>query len=325
MDGPWQIGGKTAQEYGRIAHETAKAMRRVDPSIELVACGSSNLRIPTFGSWEATVLEHCYEQVDYISAHNYYDPAPGDLAGYLASAIEMEMQIEGVIATADHVAAKLGSRKRLKVSFDEWNVWSQSRFGGESGLEWSHAPRLIEEEYDVAGAAVVGSLLITLLNHADRVGIACQAQLANVIAPIRTEPGGPAWRQTIFHPFALTAAHARGRVLQAQVTAPKMVTERYGEVPALAAAATLDDDRLSVFAVNRGDEPLPLEIDLRGLPGATGITHVTVADDDTSARNTEREPRRVEPRPLHGATIDGHLLKAVLPPISFNVLKAELS
>ncbi|MEV0378405.1 alpha-N-arabinofuranosidase [Nonomuraea sp. NPDC050643] len=325
MDGPWQIGGKTAEEYGRLAFETAKAMRRVDPGIELVACGSSNPRMPTFGSWEATVLEHCYDQVDYISTHAYYDAVAGDRASYLASAVEMERQIHDVISTADHVAAKLGSRKRLKVSFDEWNVWSQSLFHGEASLDWAHAPRIIEEEYDVAGAAVVGSLLITLLNHADRVGIACQAQLANVIAPIRTEAGGPAWRQTIFHPFALTAAHARGRVLRVQATAPAMATERFGEVPVLAAAATLDDERrLSVFAVNRGDEPLPLEIDLRGLPKAADISHVTVADADPTARNTEREPRRVEPRALDGAVIEGDRLKAVLPPISFNLLKAAL-
>ncbi|MEU6717563.1 alpha-N-arabinofuranosidase [Nonomuraea sp. NPDC046802] len=322
MDGPWQIGGKTAEEYGRLAFETAKAMRRVDPDIELVACGSSNTRISTYGSWEATVLEHCYDQVDYISAHNYYDAVSGDRASYLASAVEMEQQIKDVIATADHVGAKLRDRKRLKVSFDEWNVWSFTKFGGESGLDWEHAPRLIEEDYDVAGAAVVGSLLITLLNHADRVGIACQAQLANVIAPIRTEPGGPAWRQTIFHPFALTAANARGRVLRAQVTAPSMPTERFGEVPVLTATATIEDDRLAVFAVNRGDQPLPLEIDLHGLPNPTEISHITVADDDTAARNTEHDPRRVEPRALQGATIDGNLLKAVLPPISFNVLKA---
>ncbi|MFI7703323.1 alpha-N-arabinofuranosidase [Nonomuraea sp. NPDC049480] len=325
MDGPWQIGGKTAEEYGRLAFETAKAMRRVDPGIELVACGSSSVRMPTYGSWEATVLEHCYDQVDYISAHAYYDAVSGDRASYLASAVEMEQQIEGVIATADHVAAKLGSRKRLKVSFDEWNVWSHSLFGGENSLDWAHAPRIIEEEYDAAAAAVVGSLLITLLNHADRVGIACQAQLANVIAPIRTEPGGPAWRQTIFHPFALTAAHARGRVLRVQATAPAMATERYGEVPVLAAAATLDDGELSVFAVNRGDRPLPIEIDLRGLPRATGISHVTVADDDTSARNTEREPRRVEPRALAGAAIDGDRLTTVLPPISFNLVKGAFT
>ena len=323
MDGPWQIGGKTAEEYGRLAAETAKAMRRVDPRVELVACGSSNSRMPTFASWEETVLEHCYDHVDYISLHAYYDPVGGDRASYLASAEDMAAQIDAVVATADHVAAKLSSRKRLRLAFDEWNVWSQSLFGGEASLDWAEAPRIIEEDYDVTAAAVVGSLLITLLNRADRVGVACQAQLANVIAPIRTEPGGPSWRQAIFHPFALTASHARGRVLRVDTASPTFPTERFGEVPALVAAATHDDDggELTIFAVNRGERPLPLDVELRGLPGFAGVHHVAVADGDAGARNSAEAPDRVMPRAVDGAVTAGNRLSAVLPPISFNVLR----
>ncbi|WP_424534665.1 alpha-N-arabinofuranosidase [Sphaerisporangium viridialbum] len=323
MDGPWQIGGKTALEYGRLAAETAKAMRRVDPRVELVACGSSSSAMPTFASWEANVLEHCYEHVDYISAHAYYDPAAGDRASFLASAVDMDAHIDAIVATADHVAARLGSRRRLKVSFDEWNVWSQSLFGGEAALDWAEAPRIIEEDYDVTAAVVVGSLLITLLNHADRVGIACQAQLANVIAPIRTEPGGPSWRQTIFHPFALTAAHARGRVLRVAATSPAFATERYGEVPALVSAVTHDDDSgsLTVFAVNRSERPLPLETSLRGLPAFESAEHIVIADDDAGARNTPQEPGRVVPRRAEGVKVAGDRLTAVLPPVSFNVVR----
>ena len=85
MDGPWQIGAKTADEYGRLAAETAKLMRLVDPTIELVACGSSMRSMPTFGSWEATVLDHCFDQVDYVSLHAYYEEHDQDLAGFLAT------------------------------------------------------------------------------------------------------------------------------------------------------------------------------------------------------------------------------------------------
>src|SRR4051812_47630722 len=82
MDGPWQIGNLTADEYGRLAARAGHAMRRVDPSIELVACGSSNSTMPTFAAWEATVLEHAYDQVDYISLHTYYDPEKYDEASF---------------------------------------------------------------------------------------------------------------------------------------------------------------------------------------------------------------------------------------------------
>ena len=127
LDGPWQIGHKTAEEYGRLAAETARKMRMIDPGLELIACGSSHSGMPTFGSWE-TVLEHAYDQVDYLSLHAYYQEHDGDTASFLASALDMEAFVESVIATADHRPAKTCSRKRINLSFDEWNVWYISRF-----------------------------------------------------------------------------------------------------------------------------------------------------------------------------------------------------
>ena len=226
MDGPWQVGHKTADEYGRLAAETARAMKMIDPSISLVACGSSNRRMPTFAAWEATVLEHTYEHVDYISAHTYYDPSDGDRASILASAVDMDNFITEVVATADHVAAKQRHKRKLKISFDEWNVWYESRLQADLDRRgWVEAPALIEDNFTATDAVVVGDLLITLLRHADRVGVACQAQLANVIAPIRTRTGGPAWRQSIFHPFALTARYARGTVLRTEPVSPNYETK----------------------------------------------------------------------------------------------------
>ena len=101
MDGPWQIGHKTADEYGRLALETAKVMKWVDPSIELVACGSSNLDMPTFASWEATVLEHTYSHVDYLSMHQYYDNQAQDTADFMASSVAMEAIIRSVNSICD--------------------------------------------------------------------------------------------------------------------------------------------------------------------------------------------------------------------------------
>jgi len=135
----------------------------------------------------------------------------------------------------------------------------------------------------VVDAVVVGSYLISLLNHADRVAIACQAQLVNIIAPILTEPGGRAWRQTIFHPFAQAARLARGRVLRLLVDSPLYATERFGEVPLLHATATYDDATgdLCVFAVNRSaTEPMPLRVDLRGFGGLQVAEHSVLADED---------------------------------------------
>jgi alpha-N-arabinofuranosidase len=324
LDGPWQVGQKTPSEYGRLAAEAGKAMRLVDPSIELVAVGSSNSGMSTFAAWEATVLEHTYDVVDYISLHAYYEQHDDDVDSFLATAVDMDQFIDAVVATADHVGAKLRRRKKLRLAFDEWNVWYQGRFVGQANLDWQYARPLIEDSYTVVDAVVVGSYLISLLNHADRVAIACQAQLVNIIAPILTEPGGKAWRQTIFHPFAQTARLARGRVLRPLVETPLYATERFGEVPVLHATATFDDATgdLCLFVVNRSTtETLPLTADLRGFGALQVSEHSVLADDDLQARNTADHPDRVRPRHGTGAVLDDGQLTVGLPPASWSVLR----
>ncbi|UFR04651.1 alpha-N-arabinofuranosidase [Streptomyces sp. Go40/10] len=327
MDGPWQTGHKTAAEYGRAAAETARAMRQQDPSVELVACGSSNQAMPTFAAWEATVLEETYELVDYISLHAYYEPVDGDVDSFLASAVDMESFIENVVATADHVGAKLKSKKRINLSFDEWNVWYLSRWEAYAKTidpsDWPEAPRLLEDNYSVTDAVVLGSLLIALLRHADRVTVACLAQLVNVIAPIMTEPGGPAWRQTTFFPFAQASRYGRGQVLDVRVDSPTYATRKYGETDLLhATAVRADDGTVTVFAVNRSrTEPLPLEVALNGLEPTAVTEHSALADADPDARNTLADPDRVTPHPVHGTALTDGTLTAVLEPLSWNVIR----
>jgi alpha-N-arabinofuranosidase len=329
MDGPWQIGHKTAQEYGLLAAATARALKAAEPGLELVACGSSHAAMPTFGAWEATVLEHAYEAVDYVSCHAYYEEHGGDLGSFLASGVDMDRFVAGVVATADAVGARLRSTKKINISFDEWNVWYLSRFqNDEPPTDWRVAPRLIEDEYSVADAVVVGGLLISLLRHSDRVTAACQAQLVNVIAPIRTEPGGSAWRQTIFHPFAKTAALAKGEVLRVALDSPTHVTDRYGEVPVVDAVATHDADTGDVvlFAVNRGlEDSVRLTADLRAFGAAGqpyGVAEAwTLTDDDLRATNTQDNPDRVTLRPNDRVSVDSTTLTAVLPRVSWTAIR----
>ncbi|GAB2794896.1 arabinosylfuranosidase ArfA [Amycolatopsis magusensis] len=323
LDGPWQTGHKTAHEYGRLAAETARALRQAEPGLELVACGSSHSRMPTFGAWEATVLELAYDQVDHISCHAYYEVLDGDVDSFLASAVDMDRQIESVVATADAVGARLRSRKRIGVSFDEWNVWYQTRFQADPPTEWQVAPRLIEDTYDVADAVVVGNLLISLLRHGDRVTAACQAQLVNVIAPIRTEPGGPAWRQTTFHPFALTSRLARGHVLRTEITAPTHTTARHGDVPVVDAVATHDPSsgETVLFAVNRHrTEPVELRVATKAFGDLEVAESWILHDPDPSATNTEHTPDRVVPRP-HPTERTDNSVRVVLPPISWHAIR----
>lgn len=325
LDGPWQLGHKTAEEYGRLAEETARALRMVDQSLELVACGSSYAGMPTFGVWEETVLEHVYEQVDLISLHAYYEPKDDDRASFLASSVEMDSFIRQVTAIADGVGARKRSSKRIDLSFDEWNVWYVSRYQDEGPpSDWPEAPRLIEDTYNVVDAVVVGSLLITLLRNSDRVAAACLAQLVNAIAPIRTEPGGPAWRQTTFHPFSQTAQLAKGDVLRVEVLAPTYPNRRFGETPVVDGVATHDPEtgEVVVFAVNRSmEEEVTLTLATQAFPDHRVVEHMVVADEDLDATNSVENPHRVTPRPGSGARGEADAIEVVLPPVSWNVIR----
>jgi alpha-N-arabinofuranosidase len=324
MDGPWQIGHKPADDYGRLAAATAQAMRLTDPEIELVACGSSNSSMPTFAAWEATVLEHTYDLVDYVSMHAYYEEKDGDRDSFLASAVDMESFISGVAATCDHVGARLKSGKKIGISFDEWNVWYTSKTENQPVRDWAVAPRLLEDVYSVTDAVVVGSLLIALLRHADRVRIACLAQLVNVIAPIMTEPGGAAWRQSTFYPFALASRYGRGRVLAVHPECPTLRTAEYGDVPVLHATAVMDDSTgsVSVFAVNRDrTAPVELLVEFRGLHPAAIVEHRAIADNDEDACNTAEQPGRVAPVTLNGAQLAEGSARVTLPPMSWNMIR----
>ena len=243
MDGPWQVGYKSADDYGKLAAEVAKSLKLFDPGLELVACGSSNTKMPTFPQWEATVLERCYDSVDYISLHNYFKNLDDDLPTFLAESLDMDRFITTVAGTADFVKAKKRSRKTINLSFDEWNVWFHSRDADERVAPWTVGPRLLEDVYTFEDALVVGCCLITLLRHADRVKMACLAQLVNTIAPIMTENGGPAWRQTIYYPFLHASCFGRGVVLESLVHSPCYDNRTFGSVPYLESVATLDKAR----------------------------------------------------------------------------------
>ncbi len=326
MDGPWQLGQKDAVEYGRLAAEAGKAMRLVDPDVELVVCGSSHSRMPTFGAWEATVLDLAWEVADHVSLHSYYDPADfADLDAYLACSRDLDRMIATVAATADAVGGRRRSRKRIGIAVDEWNVWHQQANPAHQDLTgpFRHAPALAEDTHTVADALVVGLLLITLLRHAERVRIGCVAQLVNAIPPIRTLDGGPAWRQTTFFPLLHASRLGRGTVLRVEPTGvPSYEVPGEGEVPALEATAVLarDGASLALFAVNRSAAPLRLEATVR-LEGAGVREHLVLADDDVGAANTAAHPDRVVPRTVQGAELQDGVLRAELAPRSWNVLR----
>jgi len=328
MDGDWQIGHKTALEYGRLAEEAAKVMRWVDPTIELVACGSSSRTMSTFPQWEATVLEHTYAHVDYISLHTYYGNRDGNTAHFLAQSIGMDAFIEEVVATCDFIRAKKRHKKRMMLSFDEWNVWFHSNQADRQQLPWQEAPPLLEDLYTVEDALVVGCMLISLIKHCDRVRIGCLAQLVNVIAPIFTATGGGIVKQTTYFPFMHASRYGRGTALDMKVDSSSYEDPVFDAVPYVEAVGVLSEDRgeLTVFAVNRNlEEVVGLDVDLRDFSTARVVQHIALTHSDLKAVNTLEQPDRVAPSALDDS-VEEHEGKTriALPSASWNVVRFSL-
>ena len=327
MDGPWQLGHKTMEEHGRLAEETGKAMKLIDPSIELVSCGSSNLDMPTFARWESRTLEYTYDWVDYVSMHQYYGNEANDTADYLAKSDDMDEFIRSVIATCDYVKAKKRGKKNINISFDEWNVWFHTRDFEKDTMEnrpWQIAPPLLEDIYTFEDALLVGLMLITLLKHADRVKIACLAQLVNVIAPVMTERGGgPAWRQTIFYPFFHASRYGRGVVLRPVLHTPVHDTAKHENVTDVESVTVWNEEKeeLTIFAVNRNLEgDIVLETDVRGFEGYSLLEHVVLETDDLKAVNGAGS-EKVQPVSVRDSVMDHGRVTSTLHKTSWNVIR----
>ena len=320
MDGHWQMGHKKAETYGRLANETAKLMKWTDPSIETVLCGSSSYGMDTFGKWETTALSIAFDHVDYISMHQYHGNSDRYLENFLAKGVETEQFIRSVVAALDYVQGKKHSKKRIDISFDEWNVWYHSH--GAQFEKWSEAPHILEDVYDFADALVVGTMLNAILRHCDRVKIACLAQLVNVIAPIMTENGGRSWKQTIYYPFYFASRCARGEALQQITDTSKYDTRWYTDVPHVDTSAVLSEDgeTLTIFAVNRDlEDAIILDCDLLGFEGFEPETWVALEGNDPDDVNTADE-QKVLPKYKTPDRREGRRFTAALGPMSWNML-----
>lgn len=330
MDGPWQIGHKSAAEYGHLANETAKALRAFDKSLELVVCGSSHSDMPTYPQWEATVLEATYDQVDFISLHMYFENHEKNTAEFLALPEKLDRYIGTVSGVIDYVKSKSRSKRDVKISFDEWNVWYHERKNDAKRMaewDWPHAPALLEDIYNFEDVLQVGCILNTFIRRSDVVRIACIAQLVNVIAPIMTAPGGGAWRQTIYYPFKFASTMGRGTALQLDVDSPTYDADIASGVKYLDIAGVHDADAgtLTFFAVNKnGDEPMEVSLALERFGTPKAVEHTLIRNDDLEARNTEANPYNVVPQKGDGAQIEGSGLALTLPAHSYSVVRVRL-
>lgn len=322
MDGPWQICHLEAKEYARKACEAAKIMKWTDPSIELVACGSSSSGMPTFGEWEETVLRECYEHIDYLSLHSYYGNRDNNTEAYLGSSLDMDHFIETVSGICDKIKAEKGSNKEIYLSFDEWNVWFHSNEQDKEIPRWQIAPPQLEDIYNMEDALVVGCLLNSLINHSDRVKIACLAQLVNVIAPVMTVTGGKLWLQTIFYPYMYASRYGRGTALAAECQCATYSAGNWSRIPYVDCAAVYNDEvgEVTVFAVNRSmTDTVSLALEWEGFTVENVLEHKILNHDDMKAVNSVQNPKNVVARDGN-ATTDN----LVMEPHSYNMLRLKV-
>ncbi len=325
MDGTWQIGHMPAREYGLRARDCANQMRMVDRSLQLIACGSSSPGMSTYLEWDRQMLEECYDLVDGISLHCYYrndnleSGAGGDTSKFLSFNLAMEDQISEVAGVCDYVRARKRSRKRLWLSFDEWNVWYRAR-SGDGGR--TLAPHLLEEVYNLEDALLVGGFLNSLMRHADRVRIACLAQLVNVIAPIMTNPEG-FFRQTIYYPYSWALRCARGEVLDLAVESETYDVKGTASVPYVDVAGTMsrESGSLTLFILNRDlNKPRDVEIVWREAPPQRVLFSQVLTGRDLKAFNSFENPGRVEPQPFEAPKMGARTVFQV-PARSYTVIQ----
>jgi alpha-N-arabinofuranosidase len=323
MDGPWQLGHVPADQYARLAQQAAKMMKATDDSIELVACGSCSPGLPTYMTWDATVLEYMADLADYVSLHHYAGNRADDTADFLAVTNAIDRQIEEMDAVCRYVQAKRKSRKRAYLCFDEWNVWYKvhNLDGG-----WTHAPHLIEEVYNLEDALVVAGFLHSFLRHADVVKIANLAQIVNIIAPVLTR-GDEMLVQSIFHPFEMFSKRRRGVSLRPAVRGPTYEGKTNGVVPFLDASAVLDAESglLHVFATNRSlDEPAEVRVCLCDRAIAAVKDAEVLTGPGAKAANSFERPDVIRPQPFDDITFRDGEAATILPPLSLAAMTFQV-
>lgn len=316
MDGPWQIGHLDAVEYGKKALEAAKMMRWQDPSIKLVLAGSSSIGMATFPTWDRTILEICYDHIDVLSMHYYAGNRTDDTPSYLGLASTFEAYVTTLASTIQYVKALKRSKKDIKLSWDEWNVWYKNM---QMDGKWQEAPHLIEEVYNLEDALVVAQWMNVFLRKSNVLEAACMAQMVNVIAPILTNTNQMV-KQSIYYPFKMMASRARGKALDVYVDVATYSTESTPNIPYIDVSASWDEAREqgACFIVNRHlSESITVTIDIADAQSPLkAVNGEVVAGTDPKAHNTFDQPNAVVSQPFSGMSGQGQQIVVTVPPLS---------
>jgi alpha-N-arabinofuranosidase len=324
MDGFWQIGHLGAVEYGKKALEAAKMMKWQDPTIKTVLCGSSNDRMPTYPEWDRTALEIAWDAMDYHSMHYYINNCEQDSPSYLASAVRLERFVDTLEGTLRYVKAKRRSKHDVYLSWDEWQVWNS--LGSPMQGNWTEAPHLAEDIYNLEDALVVAQWLNVFLRKSHVLKIACVAQIVNVISWLQTR-GDKLLKQPSYYVFKLVSNLARGEALDVLVKSPLVETKQYDAVPTLDVSASynIENQQGTIFLVNRSlREPVVTDLIWQNGKTIQAGEGWQLTGNDPKESNSWDEPNRLIANPVSTPTfIDGQAIMQ-LPPLSFTAVTFRL-
>jgi alpha-L-arabinofuranosidase len=322
MDGPWQIGHLEAEAYGNKALEAAKMMKWQDPTIQTVLCGSSSDRMTTYPDWDRIALEIAWEHMDYHSMHYYAGNHEGDTTSYLASAVAFERFVDTLEGTLRYVKAKRRSKHDVYLSWDEWQVWYK---GDPMQGNWTEAPHLAEEIYNLEDALVVAQWLNVFLRKSHVLKIACVAQVVNVISWLHTRRDG-LLKHPSYYAFQLVSNLARGEALDVLVKAPVVETKQYDAVSMLDVSASYDAEKQAgaLFIVNRSQtESLMTDIVWQNDKKVCVDQAWQLTGSDPKAVNSWEAPDQVTAQALPIPVVTNGRSTITLPPLSFTVLSTR--
>ena len=333
MDGEWQVGHKTATEYGRLVHEVAKSMRKFDSSLELIIAGSSSEAMPTYPDWEREILEHSYDSIDYIALHKNRTNYEKNTNSYLSSSVPLQEYISTVEGTINYVKAKKRSKKQINISFDEWNPWYHTRdmqtqnYLDKNLSDWPKAPPLYEDMYNILDTLLVGTVLNTFINNSHIVKIGCMAQLVNVIPAISTVKQGISWPQSIYYPLYFASLYGRGESLKLKIDSPKYSSDNADDVDFIDASAVINNEEktLSFFIINRSEkENSELSFDLYNLDIEKIIDQQIINHENIYISNTKDNPNAIIPKNTTIVSFQNNELKADIPALSYLFVRLKL-
>jgi alpha-L-arabinofuranosidase len=292
IDGPWQLGHKNAEDYSKFALEAGKAMRRVDPSIKLIAAGSSNFGADWVG-WNRTVLERLRNDIDYIALHTYIGNRDNDFERFLAVSQDIDERIQVVRGQIQAVRAGQRSPRPIHVAYTEWNVWYRARGGGEHETGRTR----LEEIYNFEDALAMGMFFNSFFRHADIVKMANLAQLVNVIAPIFTNEKG-LFLQPIYFPIAEYGRQRGNTALDVWVKSPTYRTGNRPPLNYLDVSSTYDAKNRHVYlnVLNRS-KGMDIAAAIENQGGRLGETAAVweMKHPDLKAVHTFGDDRKVRP------------------------------